>query len=88
MEGVTPRQSRAGGLILRSDAEHCVSKDGPARSFVGASWSVLRDASPPATLLMRRAAWGLRNPHGARGGKWVYARLLKRARSEARDRRP
>src|SRR5208282_5957833 len=33
------------GLILRSDAQHRVSKDGPARSLVGAPWSVLRDAA-------------------------------------------
>src|SRR5271165_4678505 len=33
------------GLILRSDAQHRVSKDGPARSLVGAPWSVLGDAA-------------------------------------------
>ena len=32
-------------LILRSDAQHRISKDGPARSLVGAPWSVLRDAA-------------------------------------------
>ncbi len=39
------RRRQLHGLILRSDAQHCVSKDGPARSFVGAPWSVLRDAA-------------------------------------------
>jgi hypothetical protein len=33
------------GLILRSDAQQRVSKDGPARSLVGAPWSVLPDAA-------------------------------------------
>ena len=32
-------------LVLRSDAEHRVSKDDPARGLVGDPWSVLRDAA-------------------------------------------
>ncbi len=39
------RRRRLHGLILRSDAQHRVSKDGPARSLVRAPWSVLRDAA-------------------------------------------
>jgi hypothetical protein len=35
-----PNRRQLHGLILRSDAEHRVSKDGPARSLVGAPWSV------------------------------------------------
>ena len=43
---------------LIGDAQHRVSNDDPARSFVGAPWSVLRDVAP-ARLLRTRAAWVL-----------------------------
>jgi hypothetical protein len=45
------------GLILRSDAEHRVSKDGPARNLVGESCSVLRDAALCATP-QDEGSWG------------------------------
>ena len=38
-------RSRANPLILRSNAKHCVSKDGPAGVRAGPHWSVLRDAA-------------------------------------------
>ena len=37
-------------LILRSDAQHRVSKDGPARDPIGVRWTVLRDAALRAAL--------------------------------------
>jgi hypothetical protein len=43
--GPNTRWRQLHGLILRSDAQHRVSKDGPVRSLVGALWSVLRDAA-------------------------------------------
>ncbi len=39
------RRRQLHGLILRSDAQHRVSKEGPARGLVGAPRSVLRDAA-------------------------------------------
>src|SRR5208337_1862034 len=39
------RRRQLHGFIPRSDAQHRVSKDGPACSLIGAPWSVLRDAA-------------------------------------------
>jgi hypothetical protein len=72
------------GLILRSDAQHCVSKDSPARSLVAVSWSVpshrsgqaLRDAAPRAAP-QDEGGLGL-----TRGRKWRRKRL-KRLNSRA-----
>jgi hypothetical protein len=47
-----PRRSakRGADLILRSDAQHRVSKDDPVREMSGGSGSVLRDAALRAAL--------------------------------------
>ena len=49
------RRRQLHGLILRSDAQRRVSKDGPARSLVSAPWSVL-ETPRSARLLRTRAA--------------------------------
>ncbi len=58
VRAATPR------LILRSDAKHCVSKDGPVGAVGRAGWSVLRDATPGSRP-------GARGSSG-RGEAWSY----------------
>src|SRR5208282_1351341 len=54
-------------LILSRDAKHRASKDGPEGGGVRALWSVLRDASPPATLLRTRVVGSYKNVTAKQG---------------------
>ncbi len=54
LAALTPLVPKRGlDLILRSDAQHRVSKDGPARDPISVRWSVLRDAALRAALRTR-----------------------------------